>query len=263
MHRPNAAAILGLAALVVDTDVAAHDRPSRDRVLAAAVDIHPLRPLRLADPLPVPPVEAYARAADGEIVTGLAQGAPGEPHRAWAVAVLDAPVDLLWSAVNDELGFARDAWEGQGAVVRGQACTDGRASLVTMPLPVLPDRWWVVGYRWATQLERASGGAVRELSWREEDELPSPLDPRLQRAVSEGTQVGITRGAWLLVSLDDQHTLVEYQLQSDAGGGLPGALAGPFCASAIRDTLRAMEARARSGAARCPVATTSSLREQP
>jgi hypothetical protein len=241
----------------------AADPPSATQVRTAAAQIHLLRPLRLADPVPVPPASAYAHAAAGEIVTGLAQGAPGEPHRAWAVAVLEAPADRLWAAVNDELGFARDAWEGEGAVVRGRACADGRASLVTMPVPLLPDRWWIVGYRWAADLERASGGAVRELSWREEADLPDLLSPALQRAVDDGARVGVSRGAWLLVALDEEHTLVEYQLQSDAGGGLPGVVAGPFCASAIRNTLRAMEARAATGTARCPVATTSSRREKP
>ncbi len=232
------------------------------RVHAAVAAADPLRDLRHADPVPRPSREAYDRAARGAIVTGLVPGASGEPHRAWAVAVLDAPMDRLWAAVNDELGFADLAWGGQGVVIRGDACADGRATLVTMPVPMLPDRWWVVGYRWSSELERASGGAVRELSWREES-LPLPaLEPGLARTVEEGAQVHVSRGAWLLMALDGEHTLVEYQLRSDVGGGLPGALVGPFCSAAIRDTLRAMEAAARA-APRCPVATTSRLEEQP
>ncbi len=250
-------------ALAVGVSHPAPAAPDPASVIAAARSVDPLRSLRLADPLPPPSLEAYARAATGEIVTGLVPGAAGEPHRAWAVAVLDVPIEALWAAVNDELGFAGDAWGGDGAVVRGQACADGRASLVSMPVPLFPDRWWVVGYRHAEDLARASDGAVRELSWREEPRPPHRLPAAVEAVVADGAQVTISRGAWLLVALDRGHTLVEYQLQSDAGGGLPGALAGPFCAGAIRDTLSAMEARASSGAAGCPVAVTSSLTEQP
>jgi hypothetical protein len=247
--------------LVLSASMPADGAADPAQVRAAVADAAPFRRLRLADPVPQPALEAYSRAAGGEIVTGLVPGLPGEPHGAWAVAVLAAPVDQLWAAVNDELGFAEQAWGGRGVVIRGEACADGRASLVTMPVPIFPDRWWVVGYRWADELQRASSGALRELSWRE---APGPfptLEPGLARTVEDGAQVRISRGAWLLIALDEDHTIVEYQLQSDAGGGLPGAVAAPFCSAAIRDTLRSMEARAQRGS-RCPVATTSQLEEQ-
>jgi len=234
-----------------------------DGVLVAARSADLLRPLRLADPVPLPAAGSYGRAAAGEIVTGLVQGAPGEPHRAWAVAVLDVPVDSLWAAVNDELGFADEAWGGRGWVVDGQACADGRASLVTLPVPILPDRWWVVRYRQNPTLERRSDGTLRELSWREEPDGLGWATPGQRAAVEGGREVAISRGAWLLIALDEQRTLVEYQLQSDAGGSLPQTAAAAFCASAIRNTLRAMEARAARGAAGCSPSSHTISKESP
>ncbi len=252
-------ASLSLLLLLLAPSLTAAPVPSTPAVQRDAEAVAPLRPSRLAAPVPLPSPEAYARASAGEIVTGLAPGGPGEPHRAWAVAVLEVSADALWAAVNDELGFAREAWGGVGWVVDGRACADGRASLVTMPIPVVADRWWVVRYRHNPGLELRSDGGVRELSWVEEPGAERWIGTAQQPELEGARQVTISRGAWLLVALDSGHTLVEYQLQSDAGGSLPASAAAVFCAAAIENTLRAMEARARRGAPGCTPARPTAL----
>ena len=56
-----------------------------------------------------------------------------------------------------------------------------------------------------------------------------------------GTPVDWTLGAWLLVPLSNETTLVEYVVSSSPGGRIPAALAARFAPGQVLQTLSSME----------------------
>jgi hypothetical protein len=78
---------------------------------------------------------------------------------------------------------------------------------------------------------------MRELSWKGIADLSGERLSEAAKAKVEGAvQVTDVRGAWLLISLDANHTLSEYHTYTDPGGELPAGAASAFAASTIADT---------------------------
>ena len=94
---------------------------------------------------------------------------------------------------------------------------------------------------------------MRELSWTEiSDPLNHPMSSAAKARVEDQVAVPFTKGAWLLLKLDDSHTFVEYHAWSDPGGFVPAGPASTFASGSIDQTLQAMEDYAkRSGSLQC------------
>ena len=116
-----------------------------------------------------------------------------------------------------------------------------------LPIPLIADRWWITEQRIAPQLQLASQGAVRELSWRQIED-PPPLSPAQKEHYAALVQVPKTKGAWFLVELDKDHTLAEYHSEIDPGGYLPEGPTSSLAVLGLEQTFTAMEHYARKPA---------------
>ena len=63
--------------------------------------------------------------------------------------------------------------------------------------------------------------------------------------------VAWTKGAWLLMALDDGRTLIEYHTWSDPGGSVPVGLATRFAAGEVAQNLTNMANFARNHIPSC------------
>jgi hypothetical protein len=213
----------------------------------------PLRAQRLnTRPAPIP-ADAWAKVAAGEIVTGqVPPASEGDLKGAYGLAILDAPIDRLWRAINDDASKADYTDLAHVEVLRGEPCGPERLTFQYLDVSVLSDRWWVVEQRANTALSSKSGGKVRELVWRASPEADTALSASAREWTANGAvQVTRTDGAWFLVDLGDGRTLVEYLVASDPGGVIPAGMANRFAASGIAGTFDAMKRLAAAGPG-CP-----------
>ena len=210
-----------------------------------------LRAQRLYRDAPAIPASAYARAAQGEVVSGVVS-TPGHPPKSWAVGVIDVGIDDLWAALNDETHHVGITPLSYAAVLRGRPCADDRYAMMVLPVPVLSDRWMINHNRYNQAVASASGGAVRELTWQA---APDPgaftLPEAAQPLVADAVYVSVNSGAWWLISLDEGHTLAEYASATDPGGSVPAGPATSFAAGNLDQTYAAMEKYAKAGKLPC------------
>ena len=215
--------------------------------LAAAA---PLRSARLVRQPPNIPASAWARAAQGSVITGTDDRSGVK--LGWGVGVFDVPIDTLWAALNDELRQGELLGLGHVELTAGAPCADRRHVMMLLPLPVVSDRWWVVENRYATRLAAESGNTMRELSWTEvADPAAERLSPAARAAVADAVPVASNHGAWLLISLDATHTLAEYHARSDPGGELPAGAAAAFATSTIASTFEKIHRYAQTTPSSC------------
>lgn len=229
-----------MSALILLASLLAAD-PSKAVGSAAA-----LRSLRLA-PVPAPPETAYARALQGEVVTGV-EPTDG-PRRIWGVSVVSVPIGALWGAINDEEGKVKYTASDHQALLAGVPCGPRRTVFQYTGAGALTDRWWVVDQRVNLVLAERSGGQVRELVWRSVSDARPMMDIKTAALADEGMQVPFTEGSWLLVDLGDGRTLVEYSSRTDPGGWIPDGLGASFVASSLAQNFENMASLARSGPA--------------
>jgi len=210
-----------------------------------------LRAQRLYTDAPTIPASAYARAASGEVMSGVVSAA-GHPPRSWAVGIIDVGIGDLWDALNDETHHAGITPLAYAAVLRGQPCADDRYAMMVLPVPVLSDRWLINHNRYNTAVSRATNGAVRELTWTAAPDPSAFTLPEAARPLVDGAvYVSFNSGAWWLVSLDEGHTLAEYASSTDPGGNVPAGPATSFAAGNLDQTYAAMERYAKSGKLPC------------
>lgn len=193
--------------------------------------------LRLADGAPHISPAVYERALDGEVVTQLTTVSGTPAAKAWGVAVVDAPIERVWAAVNDDVGLANLLPVEHSEVVRGEPGSHRRQVLETLPLPLLRDRWWLVEIEHNAELYAQTEGAAWEQAWRDID---APLTAEQAAVVDGAVSVAWTRGAWLAVALPSDRTLLEYYTWSDPGGSVPAGPASRFARGAVRDALLAV-----------------------
>ena len=216
-------------------------------------EVAALRALRITDHAPPIPREAWQQAAGGEIVTGIAVVEGHKARAGWGVAVLPVEIGMLWSGLSDVGSHRSLPGLSHVEIVHGAPCTDLRRVMMVMPLPIVSDRWWVVESRSNTALAAQTDGHVRELIW------TGVIDPLSESISAEGrahiegaVAVTFNHGAWLLIGLDKEHTMVEYFSWSDPAGELPAGPASAFTAAAIADTIAAMGQYAAGGQSSCP-----------
>jgi hypothetical protein len=206
----------------------------------AALNAH--RSLRGPDNAPPISAQVYEKALSGPM-SGIQAVEGVNAAQAWGVAVFNLPIEQVWQGLiseNEHAGTAAPV--SVSKLVGGKPYMDGRLLFQFMPLPLVSDRWWVVRLKHNKQLYEASQGKMWEVHWTDENKTDHLKGTPLEATAADGMPVAWTKGAWLLIQLSDQRTLVEYYAWSDPGGRLPAGPASRFAGGAVKDTLRSMEA---------------------
>lgn len=194
----------------------------------------------------LPPPEAlYKKAASrpGKVVVKN-DGKLGQ-----AVLVTDLPVGALWMGVNDEDHYAEGGYvpvlhsEVVGGTPRGQD-----RLLFQYFKRAGVGRWWLDKVVMSHGLFEESRGQLWELRWWDlmdsaaEQSLPGEVSAELAKL--RLSPIRASRGAWLLIPVTAECTLIEYVTYSDPGGFLSVAqILG--AGRVIRDTLEGIEKLAR------------------
>lgn len=217
-------------------------------VLARRAEVAPLTAQRKAARIPAPTEEDVRKAASGAVVTGVQKVEGHAAKVGWGLSVVDVGIDAFWAALNDETRHGELSALSHVEIVSGSACADGRAVLMVLPLPMIADRFWVNENRYTS----FGDPGVRELVW------TSVADPAARVGSPEGmaaidglVPVGFNKGAWLLVAIDEQHTLAEFTSWVDPGGSVPTGAASLFATAGIEDTFRDMVTYAKKGVLPC------------
>ena len=197
------------------------------------------RDAREAAGAPLISQDDYARALDGDVVARITRVDGVPAAKAWGLMVLDHPVETVWTVVNSETRMAGELPVSEAHVLSGQSGAAPRQVFEFLPLPLLADRWWVVDVTHNAALYDATDGRVWEQVWT--DATHTTAQAMLPPSSADGIPVAWTQGAWLLVSLPNDRTLLEYYVWTDPGGSIPAGPATRFAAGAVRDTLRAVD----------------------
>ena len=148
-------------------------------------------------------------------------------------------VEEIWATITDEDELDGELGLAVSAIVGGKPYRDGRLLFQTLDLPFpVQDRYWVTKIAHNGHLFQASGGAMWELSWTDANVDVDLSTGPYQTDVEGATKVSWTTGAWLLIPLDEDRTLVEYFAWSDPGGNVPRRLASKLVGHQVRTTLR-------------------------
>ncbi len=199
------------------------------------------RKLRLSVHAPKIPDSAYVKASKGKVATGLEKVPGYAASKGWGVAVFDVPIERLWAGLNDEQHHTEMSPVNYIEIVQGKSCEDHRRVLMILPVPVINDRWWIVKNRINDKLKQASSNTMRELTWQHvKDPVSHPKSAKAKKLTDGSVAVTFTQGAWLLIKLDDKHTLGEYYTWADPAGVIPAGPASMFVADSIVDFFDAM-----------------------
>lgn len=176
---------------------------------------------------------------------------PGKPvlersgKQAQAVLVTPLTIESLWMAINDEDHYARDDYMPirHSEVIEGPPRGERRFLFQYFKRSGV-GRWWIDEVVMNRELYRESTGMLWELEWWDlmETHGKEVLPPEFRDLGL--APIRESRGAWLMVSLSQRCTLVEYVTVSSPGGLLN--VAQWFAAShVIRETLEGIQRLAR------------------
>lgn len=222
-----------------------------DALLARVHEVAELRAGRLAAQTPSISDDDYRKAATS-VVTGVQKIEGHAAKLGWGVGVVDVGIDAFWAALNDETRHGELSALAHVELVAGAACADRRKVLMVLPLPMIADRYWVNENRYNPALQASSGGRMRELVWTSvADPASEPLSAAGKAAIDGLVPVAFNRGAWLLIAVDDGHTLAEFTSWVDPGGSIPASGASMFATAGIVDTFANMASYARRSPQPC------------
>jgi len=217
-----------------------------------AAHLQSWRAYRGIDTVPEIPAKAYQAALDGEVAKGIEVVEDIKAAKGYGIAVFDIPIAQMWKAVTDEDHHAGKLPIQVSKTIRGTPRTHDHVLFQWMDIPILDDRWWMVQINYTSSLYSDSGGQLWELTWQDRNKdaaLRARLPPD---RMEDSMPVAWTKGAWLLMQLDDGRTLVEYHTWSDPGGSVPVAMATRFAANEVVNTLKGMAKFARTHIPTCP-----------
>ena len=201
------------------------------------------RGLRASDSAPRISETTFRAAVGGKTQSGVEFVEGVDAGKGWALGILESPIWAVWQAVLDAPNLSRFMPIDHSAAIQ-RARLSGAVVFQYMSLPVVSDRWWCVQQQHNRRLYEASNGLAWELTWKDrhgeaicQDNLPA--------IAAEGMAVDWSRGAWLLIDLGDQRTLVEYHTWADPGGYLPAEQASRVAAGKVAETLQGIHAGAQ------------------
>ena len=94
----------------------------------------------------------------------------------------------------------------------------------------------------ADVLKRSSNGLMRELTWNViEDATELIKGSRGAEKIKDGLQITFSNGSWLLIKLDDNHTLGEYYTWADPGGAIPAGPASMIISGQIEGFIQSID----------------------
>lgn len=216
-------------------------------VLAKVDEIEGMRSLRQAEGVPAISRDAYTTAAEGDVETGLVSVSGQAAKKAWGVGIVDVPIGRYWAAVSDSNSHPTYTKLSSSERLSGTACSGPRSVLQFLPVPFVSDRWWISNLSPNTRIHEESSGGVRELAWTSSTDPADVTTDSGRATIDEGIPIAFTKGAWFLVALDANTTLVEYYVWTDPGGSVPAGMASRFAAGGIEDTITAMARLANDG----------------
>lgn len=209
-------------------------------------------------PLPRLSPEDHAALARGELVRVLdqPQAQADAPRRATGLLVVPAARDLVWVACQDP-HFAQSDSARELRVRSEGADRSVWYGLLDLPRP-FSDRHWLVDVQNNHALAAQSRNQAWEHLWRlrgggEAEVAALVASGRLSSVsstlVAEAVWTPVNHGAWLVVALDDQHTILGYHATSVVGGAIPETLVIRFIHSSLGSVLGGVAARAQTMAA--------------
>lgn len=212
-------------------------------LLAEVKSSYEHRKLLLAEKRPVISDAQYLQAIGGEPVSGITIHEGMDAGQGWGVTVFEKPVENIWVALTNEEDLDGKMDLDVSAVIEGPEYGHGRLIFQSLDLPrPISDRYWLTRISHGQAAYTASGGALWELSWVDENKTASLAGTPYASYEKKGTPLDWTKGAWLLVPLSNGSTLVEYFIWSDPGGFIPPALASKFAPSQVLSAFEGMEA---------------------
>lgn len=219
-----------------------------EQVEAKLSDVAAHRSVRITRGAPTPTSADVRKAVGGTPVTGLL-----DAGRVYANALVNLGIASLWAALNDETRHPGYTAVTYSELLSGQPCRSGRRVLQYVPVPMISDRWWIGILTINQDLQRQSGGAVRELAWNSSVDPAEVTTVSGQKMIAQGAPIGFTRGGWFLVAIDDRNTFVEYYVHSDPGARVPSYVANMAATRGVRETIDAIVRFAKEGRPSCPI----------
>lgn len=195
----------------------------------------------------------YARVAAGEIVTGLEKVAGSSAKRAWGVAVLDHPLDRVWAGVlefSTRTDFSKTSF---AQIQTGTKCGGKREIFQYLPVgvPMVSDRWWVAVQGDSAAVRLVNGGKAREYWSVARTDAAALRTPEAKEKAKDGAPIAFSEGAWYIVEIDENRTLVEFTVWTDPGGYIPAGLASSFAAGGVTTNIEALDKLVAAGP-NCP-----------
>lgn len=204
--------------------------------------------------LPLPGLSApqLDQLSRGEPVALLMPGASESVWRSVGLIVAPVPMRDLWVSCQDP--HFSNIERVTELRLAGSARTD-RASWyghIDLPTPI-SDRHWVVNVWNNHALAQQSGGRMWEHPWRVDPDGAARIRPYVERgevgtltlAQLDGSiYTPVNEGAWVVIALSDDESLLSYHSATDLGGIIPGRLVGQFNMSSMRTLLLRVVARA-------------------
>jgi len=166
----------------------------------------------------------------------------------YGLQIVEAPRLLIWLTVmggNDE----RDYRLTPATLARGDAGSYVRYQHVDLPWPV-HDRHWVIHCQKNVQLATESDGEIWEHYWTMQTDGREQLDnalaagriPKFQAGdLDNAVYLSRNRGAWALIELAPDRTLVIAYVDADLGGRFPDALVRRFTRSKLKAGLASLK----------------------
>jgi hypothetical protein len=193
---------------------------------------------------PPPPTSSVLAAAAGGHVGRAAL--PGGGVVAWGV--LPVPKTLVWLTLTDD-HLADDVDALTEVALEGRwAQPKLLYQRIDLPWP-FADRHWVLRLRNNGALAAETGAWER--SWSvEPDALPGARARTDAARFDASEALTVNHGAWLLVSLDETHTLGIYQAATELGGNIPAEAADTWARSSLTGLYAGLETHARVVSAR-------------
>ncbi|UCF66539.1 MAG: hypothetical protein JSV80_12175 [Acidobacteriota bacterium] len=233
--------VVGMLSFAIFASGARSECPRADEILASLTQIDRSQTAR---------VELFSDGISAQMYAKAA-ATPGRPFarrrgsRFAGVIVVGLPVEPLWKAVSDEEHFDEDNGYLPLAVSR---LIDGEPRAVRRTLLQSFNkwgigRWWVAEARSNAELFERSGGKLWEVRWREQTDRYDASQPPLRELAERFKKLPLNRGAWLLVPVASDCTIVEYVGHQEPGGFI-GMMQWLLAKREVRRAMRGMVALA-------------------
>lgn len=150
-----------------------------------------------------------------------------------AFGVLPASRELLWLSLTDD-HLQDDVAELEERVLRGHwASPKTMYERIDLPWP-FADRHWILVSENNGALAKASG--VWERAWHVDNSELAAARAHTDPATFDAAQaLPLSRGDWLLVTIDAGTTLAVYQSWTDLGGAIPAEAAASWARASLDD----------------------------